>query len=61
VKNQRSRVFRSSNWAGGNQNGERKDIRSAELANSKRNQECTEVFGACQLLLVIYQRFCNNS
>ena len=57
MKSKKSRILESSDKTGGNQDGGRKDERIAELANSKRSQEYTKVFGISQLLSVIYQGF----
>ena len=57
MKSKKSIILESNDKTGGNQDGGRKDERIAELANFKRSQEYTKVFGISQLLSVIYQGF----
>ena len=58
MKSKRSRILRSSDRTGENQDRRRKDKKSTELANSKRSQGYTKFFGISQLLSAIHQGFC---
>jgi len=57
VKGKGSRIFGSSDWTRENKDGGRQGERSVRLADSKRGQECIEVFRIGKLLSLIHQGF----
>ena len=61
MEGERSRILRSSDWTGRNKDGEGKGKRSIGLANTKVCQECSEVLGIGELLLLIHLGLYNYS
>ena len=63
MESKRGKLFRSSNWTGGNKNTNirRKSKSSVGLASLEIGQGCIEVLRAGKLLQEVCERFCEDS
>ena len=63
MESKRGKLFRSSNWTGGNTNTNirRKSKSSVGLASLEIGQGCIEVLRAGKLLQEVCERFCEDS
>ena len=61
MKGKRSRISKSSDWAGRYKDRGREGKRHIRMANTKVCQRHTKVFRISELLSLIYPRLCINS
>jgi len=61
VESQRGGVLRSSNWIKGSRDTEKKGRRGIKLTSSLKCERSIEISRVSQLLLVVYQGFCQSN
>ena len=61
VESQRDRVLRGGNWTKGSRDAEEKGRRGIKLVSFLKCKRSVEISRVSQLLLVIYQGFCQSS